>query len=302
MQAAHYGHVVKHLEVEHLHGLPVVAIDARARIAFTRKARRIADNRNRAEALMAEANALLALAFRLPRSKGKHATHNTARLADVSSGRRRLEGAFHTAHVTALLRRLKRHAVGVNRLGDVVTRVWWMTRFSRWFGENGAPYMSADELFSISQIGEKRVHLEPIASHEEFFVKEGWILMACSGQVYGLNGSVTLATKHDESFFFSHDLIRIAPRSDAVRSGYLFAYLGHRILGRVLAQRTAYGSSVPHIDPGDVEDIPVGRLAAQRENEIADLAEEASRLNAEAAELERAIGHQADEVVKEFLV
>ena len=76
----------------------------------------------------------------------------------------------------------------------------------------------------------------------------------------------------------------------------------HGLLGGVLAQRIAYGSSVPHIDPGDVENIPVGRLTAQQENEIADLAEEASRLNAEAAELERAIGRQADEVVKKFLV
>ena len=302
MQAVHYGHVVKHLEVDHLHRLPVVEIDARARRAFTRKTRRIADNRNRAEELMAEANALLASAFRLPRSKAQHSTHSTARLADVSAGRRRLEGAFHAAHVKALLRRLDRHAVRVERLGDVVTRVWWMTRFSRRFGESGAPYMSADELFAISQIAEKRVHLDPIPSHEELFVKEGWILMACSGQVYGLNGSVTLATKHDESFFFSHDLIRIAPRNDAARPGYLFAYLGHRALGGVLAQRIAYGSSVPHIDPGDVENIPVGRLTAQQENEIADLAEEASRLNAEAAELERAIGRQADEVVKKFLV
>ena len=302
MQAARYGHVVKHLEVDHLERLPVVEIDAKARLAFTRKARRISDNRNRAEELMAEAHALLASAFRLPRSRAKHSTHNTARLADVSSGRRRLEGAFHAAHVKALLRRLERHAVRVTRLGDVVTRVWWMTRFTRRFGESGAPYMSANELFAISQIGEKRVHLDPVGNHEEFFVEEGWVLMACSGQVYGLNGSVTLATKHDESFFFSHDLIRIAPRSDAVRSGYLFAYLGHRVLGRVLAQRIAYGSSVPHIDPGDVEDIPVGRLTAERENKIADLAEEASRLNAEAAELERAIGRQADEVVKGCLL
>ena len=42
--------------------------------------------------------------------------------------------------------------------------------------------MSADELFAISQVSEKRVHLDPIPRHKEFFVKEGWILMACSGR------------------------------------------------------------------------------------------------------------------------
>ena len=301
MQAAHYGHVVKHLEVEHLHRLPVVHIDARAQLTFTKKVQRIADNRNRAEDLMAEANELLASAFRLPRSKANHSTHRIARLADVSSGRRRLEGSFHAAHVRSLVRRLDRHGRRVERLGDIVTRVWWMERMSRTFGEGGVPYMSADDLFSISRISEKRVLIDPIPNHEKFFVNEGWILMARSGQIYGMNGSVVLATKHDESYFFSDDLIRIAPRSDAVRPGYLFAYLGHPALGRVLVQRTAYGSSVPHIDPGDVEDIPVGRLTAKQENVISELADEASRLNAEAAELERAIGRQADEVLNKFL-
>ena len=301
MQATHYGHVVKHLEVAHLHQLPVVQINARARLAYTRKVQQVADNRNRAEELMAEGHALLTSAFRLLHPTPKQSTHCITRLADVSTGRRRLEGSFHAAHVRSLLRRLDRHAVQVDRLGDIVTRLWWKTRFSRTFGEGGTPYMSADELFSVSRISEKRVHLEPIPTYEEFFVKEGWILMACSGQVYGLNGSVTLATQHDEKFFFSHDLIRIAPRRDAVRPGYLFAYLGHRALGRVLAQRTAYGSSVPHIDPSDVEDIPVGRLTAKQENEIADLAEDASRLNAEASDIERELGRQADVVVKGFL-
>ena len=301
MQANQYGHVVKHLEVGHLHGLPVIQIDASAQSIFTKKVQRIAENRNRAEDLMAEAHALLTSDFRLLQTEARDSTHTVARIADVWSGRRRLEGSFYAARVRALLKRLSRHADRVDRLGDIATRTWWMTRFRRTFGENGVPYMSADELFSISQISEKRVHLNLIPKHREFFVKEGWILMACSGQVYGLNGGVTLATKHDESFFFSHDLIRIAPRHDAIRPGYLFAYLGHRALGRILSQRTAYGSSVPHLDPGDVEDIPVGRLATEKEDKIADLAEEASRLNAEAAEMERTIGREADAVVNGFL-
>ncbi len=301
MQATHYGHVVKHLEVEHLRELPVIQIDPNTLLTVTRKVQRIADNRNQAEELLAKAHAQLASAFRLNQGRPRRSMHSIAHVAEVSSGRRRLEGSFHAARVRALLERVTQHALRVDRLADVTARVWWMARFSRTFGEGGVPYMSADELFSISQISEKRVHLDPIPKHREYFVKKGWILMACSGQVYGLNGSVTLATKHDESFFFSHDLIRIAPRIDTIRPGYLFAYLGHQELGRILAQRTAYGSSVPHLDPGDVENVLIGRLAAQQENRIADLAEEASRLNAEAAELERTIGRQADEVVRRFV-
>ena len=52
--------------------------------------------------------------------------------------------------------------------------------------------------------------------------------MACSGQVYGLNGSVLLATKRDEDYFFSHDLIRTAPRTDAVRLRFSYEAVDKR--------------------------------------------------------------------------
>ena len=301
MQASHYGHVVKHLEVEHLHEIPVVEIDEETRLEFSSKAQTILDNRNRAEELIREAQESLASAFQLPIAAPRHETYSSVPVGSLSAGRRRLDGAFHTEKVRLLLGRLNAHAARIDVLRDVTNRVWWLTRFSRTFGEGGVPYMSADELFSISQISEKRVHLEPIRNHEDFFVEEGWILMACSGQIYGLNGSVTLATKHDENYFFSHDLIRIAPKTNGIRPGYLFAYLGYPSLGRILVQRAAYGSSVPHIDPTDVENIPIARIGELVENLIADLAEEASRLNVEAAEMERDIGRRADELVRKFL-
>jgi len=123
--------------------------------------------------------------------------------------------------------------------------------------------------------------------------------MACSGQVYGLNGSVTLATKEDEDTFFSHDLIRIRP-SNAIRPGYLFAFLGHPDVGQPLVIRNAYGSSVPHLDPQDVSQTPVARLGLDLENTIADLAEESSVLWAEANEVEQKIGEAANSIIADF--
>ena len=302
MQASHYGHMVKHLEPAHLNEVPVIEVGKTERQKFNVQAQGILNRRNRAEELISEANRLLSTALRLPISEPRSRTHNIARSTELSFGRRRMEGAFHTEHVRNLLKHLKLSSNRLQSVKDVVNRVWWMTRFRRTFGNSGVPYMSADDLFSISQITQKYVHTDPISNHEEFFVKRGWILMACSGQVYGLNGSVFLATKWDEAFFFSHDLIRITPRTAAIRPGYLFTYLGHPALGRVLLQRTAYGSSVPHIDPGDVEEIPVARLTDEEESEIANRAELAAQLNAEAAKLERELADQADSTVQKFLV
>ena len=301
MQSAQYGHIIKHLEVGHLNEIPVIEVDQETRSDFTRTVAQIFDCRNRAESLVAKAEALLSSAFELPITMKLNMAYSTAHCSELCSGRRRMEGSFHDSSVGALLKNLRTNGVGLDTVKEVTKRVWWMTRFSREFGNNGVHYMSADDLFSISQISDKRVYTDQILNHTDFFVKEGWILMACSGQVYGLNGAVTLATKHDEKYFFSHDLIRIAARSELIRPGYLFAYLGHPELGSVLAKRVAYGSSVPHIDPGDVGGIPVARLTEARENEIADLAEQASHLNAKAAGIERQIGRAADDVVDAFL-
>ena len=300
MQAAHYGHIVKHLEVSHLKTIPFIDVDQATRMGFTKHAQTILDDRNRAEALMEQAHQRLSHAFRLPVEEQAQPEHGTARCLQMASGRRRMEGAFYRTTVRSLLRNVGHFALRVEPLENLTNRVWWLTRFSREFEDGGVLYRSADDLFSISHITEKRVFVDPIEHSEDFFVKEGWILMACSAQVYGLNGSVVLATKADESFFFSHDLIRIAPLPDVVRSAYLYSYLSHPLLGRVLLERAAYGSSVPHIDPRDVERVPIGRLPLDEEDAIADSAEEASQLGAEAAEIERRIGAESEEIVQRF--
>jgi hypothetical protein len=125
--------------------------------------------------------------------------------------------------------------------------------------------------------------------------------MACSGQVYGLNGAAMLMTEHHENVFFSHDLIRILPNRNKVRPGYLLVALTHPKLGRPLVIRYAYGTSIPHLDPGDVASFPVVRLGEREEAAIADLAEEASMKRAKADFVERQLAHEAGELVDKFL-
>ena len=301
IQATHYGHIIKHLQPSHLNEIPIIEIDEAQRSKFEHNVQQMFDNRNRAEFLLKEAEQLLSSSLHLPTTVNSSSEYTIARCSELSEGRRRMEGAFYEAKVRCLLENVYSCSNRVDLLKDVAIRVWWMPRFSREYGANGVAYMSADDLFSISRISEKRVYTDPIENHEDFFVRKGWILMACSGQVYGLLGGVTLATRREEDYFLSHDLIRIAPRMGAIRAGYLFAYLGHPYLGRILVKRVAYGSSVPHIDPGDVLDVPVARLTNQRENEIADLAEEAAELHSEASRMEHSIGKEADDVVRDFV-
>jgi hypothetical protein len=115
------------------------------------------------------------------------------------------------------------------------------------------------------------------------------------------NGAAALMTEHHENVFFSHDLIRIVADPKKVRAGYLLVALTHPTHGRPLLIRAAYGTSIPHLDPGDVSDFQVARLDAPTEEKIADLAEQAASEWAEADAFEREIGSAATDIIERFL-
>lgn len=225
----------------------------------------------------------------------------TVKSANLFGNRRRLEAGYHNAATFSILRRFAELGLKIDPLADVTERVWWMTRFKRVFGDQGVPYMSADELFSLNPSITKRVLVEQADSANEYYAKAGWIMMACSGQIYGLNGSVALMTEKHENAFFSHDLIRIVPRHDLIRPGYLFMTLGHPKLGRPMVIRYAYGTSIPHLEPADVATFPVVRIGRSLEADIADRVEKAIKLRAEADELENDLAADAEAILDRFI-
>ena len=300
MSSAQYGHVIKHLEVSHLNALPIPDVEERQRDDFQVKVSRLLEMRNRAVDLMREGEQLLAEAVG-PLGEPSAASGFSVASSSLLSTRRRLEATFHSPAGRGILEAFGKRNLKVERLSDVTERVWWLTRFKRVFGEGGMPYLSSDELFSVNPPVSKRVMIEQAEAPDDYFVKAGWIMMACSGQTYGLNGSVALLDERHESKFFSHDIVRIVPDRQKIRPGYLYAVLGHPILGRPLVIRNAYGTSIPHLDPSDVATIPIVRLSARDEERIADAMEEAVKLRAEADDLETQVGQDADQIIENFI-
>lgn len=302
MTSAQYGHMIKHLEPSHLLALPMPVPRNTILARFNEDASSVLTWRNEAWALQQQAEALFEATVGKPkRAKALAESGFTVRAADLLGGRRRLEATFHSPVATALLEQFHRRKFKLDRLADVSEGVWWLTRFKRVFGDEGDRYLSADELFSINPTITKRVLAEQVENPANYRVKAGWIVMACSGQTYGLNGSVALMTKRHEDAFFSHDLIRIIPKLSDIRPGYLFAVLGHPTLGRPLVIRTAYGTSIPHLDPDDVGNIPVVRLDRSIEGRIADMMEQAIELRVKADDLENALADRATELNEFFL-
>jgi hypothetical protein len=300
MTSAQYGHVIKHLEVSHLNALPVPTISDRLIQHFETQAMEVLRLRQKAYELATEAERLFA--DTIGHSPGEDAPFTfTAKASELHTGRRRMEGCYHAPTPASILSAFEESGHKTEPLLSLTEGVWWRSPFRRVFGDAGVPYKSAEEIFALNAPVKKRVLLEQTKEPDQYFVKSGWLVMACSGQVYGLIGSVALMTADDEHTFFSHDLIRILPRSGKIRPGYLMTALNHPTLGRPLIVRYAYGTSIPHLEPDDIATMPIVRLETSIEEKIADLMEESASFRSRADVIENAIADEAERLIQRFM-
>jgi hypothetical protein len=121
--------------------------------------------------------------------------------------------------------------------------------------------------------------------------------MARSGQTYGLLGRTILLTDQHEGIFGSEDFIRINPDGDKIRPGYLQTALAHETYGRPLSIRYASGTSIPHLDPVDIREVPLPRFDPADEGVIAELCERSSRLLARADATENEATADAEDAI-----
>lgn len=128
-------------------------------------------------------------------------------------------------------------------------------------------------------------------------------MMARSGQIYGINGSVALATEWHEGKLISEHVIRIATsdRAGVPRPGYIATALGHPVYGRPLVLKWAFGSGVPELAPSDIGSIPIVRLGERVEADIAGMVERAGALRVQADLMEDEMVRAAEDAVETIL-
>lgn len=299
MSAAQYGHIIKHLEIGHLSRLPMPVLSAEHRQCFEEPVSELLALRDRALTLIHEAEA------RYERAVGSLPAGDSGEAGfDVSSTgltgrRRRLEAAVHAPNIRALKAHLARGRA-VETLSALGCSVWMPTRFKRVEAPDGVELVGSSDLFEINPDAGRRIADGDFGDEYEGRVQEGWLLVARSGQVYGINGCVAIATDLHEGKVVSDDVIRVVPGL-RIRAGYLHVALSHPTLGRPLLKSLIYGSSIPHLEVADLREVGVARLSEDEEDAIADLAEEAVRRLARANELENSCGDAADRVIEQFL-
>ncbi len=303
MTSAKYGHMIKHLEVSHINALPVPVVNEKWAAEFRKQADEILVLRSRAHQLTLSAEAEFERVLGPLEIKDKGEKGFAVRAsASLFGGRRRFEGAFHNPEVEAIRRHLKKQARGFTKLSDAGYDIWVPGRYKRIPAEDGVDYLDSADLLEVCPDITKRFADCKFGDEFRGRVRSGWLLVPCSGQVYGIIGSVIIAGPSLDGQVVSNHVMRIAPRPDSLfRAGYLQIALSHPKLGRPLVKALPFGSAVPEIDPEEFSALNIVRLSQKDENRIADMSESAGELRAKADIIERKMAFEAGSLIDKFM-
>jgi hypothetical protein len=300
---AHYGHIIKHLETSHIDALPIPTVDDDTAAGFTRKVGRILELRNEGYRLTLEAEsrfekAVGSISIKDWGEKGFTVLASQA----LTSGRRRMDATIHNPGVSTIRRHLGQQGEGFTSVTDAGYSVWLPTRFRRVPAEDGVLLVDSADLTEVNPDLTKKIADGDFGDPYQGRVKSGWILMARSGQTYGIIGTAVMAEGDLEDKVISDHVMRIKPKRDAsIKPGYLLTALSHPVFGRPLVKSIAYGSSIPEIEVTDMEAFEVVRLKAPEESAIAELAEASAKARATADILEREIAANAEAIIARFI-
>lgn len=179
--------------------------------------------------------------------------------------------------------------------------IWVPGRYKRIPAEDGVIYRDSADLLEVSPDLTKRFADCRFGDEFRGRVRNSWILIPCSGQVYGIIGTATLGTDALDDQVVSNHVVRAAPKKGSVPVGYVMTALSHPIFGRPLVKSLAFGSSVPELDPDDLAAFKIVRLEPKEESAIAELAEASSQARSAADLLEREIAAEAGTIIDRFI-
>lgn len=303
MKSAQYGHMIKHLETGHLDALPIVVPSDGARLdQCTSAVRSIVANRNRAlEAIQSAESDLESLFPALIDEIDSGEYGFIRRASDLFEGRRRFDAFRHNPIQSDIDHRLSSNARRMESLREIGCEIWLPNRFKRVEAEDGVDLIDSSSIFEINPDYRRRISSAGIVDRNGGFVDEQWLLMSRSGQIYGLLGSVAMATSQHRGKVVTDDVIRIAASED-IHPGYLHLALTHEVLGRPRVKSLAYGSSIPHIEVEDLYEFRVPRIDRDEEERLGNLVTSAFENWADADRIENALSQDAENFVQRFIL
>lgn len=190
---------------------------------------------------------------------------------------------------------VNRNPYGNLPLSEVTERIFSGNIFKRLYVKNsdfGYHYLTASDMVKSDIETGKFISKKYTIQYKKLKIEKDWILLSCSGTL----GNTAYTTTDYEKFVGTHDLIRIIPATNKIYSGYLYAFLTCKY-GYSLLTQSAFGGVVKHIEPHNIENIPIPILPNSTQEKIHDLITEASQYRVKSNKLLK----EAVEKIEKFL-
>ena len=187
-----------------------------------------------------------------------------------------LSGAFETHRLlerlpgTQPLNQLVRQPLGIFHAGRVTRR--WVSN-----SDHGIPFLSSTDMLEADLSNLSLISINVADNNPRLLIERDWTLITRSGQVLG---RVAYTRSTMDGLACTEDVLRVVADRDKIYPGYLNAFLASRY-GVSTVVNSKYGTSIPHLEPPHLADLPVPRFGAAVEEEIHRCVQAAADLRAD---------------------
>lgn len=155
----------------------------------------------------------------------------------------------------------------VHRLGDLTKKVFIPPRFKRTYVDPdfGIPFLQGSHVVQFQPDDTKYLSRRAHDRLERWIIRDGWILVTCSGTV----GRVTMCPPDWDGWAASQHIMRVVPDEDKCPSGYLYSFLASSF-GHVQLTANRYGAVVDELTEEHAKEILVPMPETAADWEIVD--------------------------------
>lgn len=204
---------------------------------------------------------------------------STIRFKEVTGVGTRLDAPVHLCEGVSAKRLIAKCQYHLLKISDVSERVWHAGRWRRVYvtsPKHGITLLGSSAILKADLSNEKMISLKYTDEIEDKKLQKGWTLISCSGTI----GKCAFANAQHAEKLASQHVIRLKP-NNILRGGLVYAYLASKYGYSMLTQGT-FGSVIQHIEPQNVEAIPIPKFPDTFQQDVDNLVQEAARLREEA--------------------
>lgn len=169
-----------------------------------------------------------------------------------------------------------------DRLSTVTSAIYHAGREARrWVSDEqyGVPFLSSSDILKADLTHLPLLSKRQVQGNPGFLIRKGWTLITRSGTI----GRMVYVRPDMSGMACSEHAMRVVPDEEAIRPGYLFAFLRSRY-GVPMVIGGTYGSIIQSIEPEHIAQMPVPRFGADIEEKAHALVEQAAADRCKAAE------------------